>query len=263
MSSRLASAVVDPKTALINTIRGLARARREWEVFRDFVEVSAISLSNAVDLGQRDAREQRYLSIIKNYSREEASQLSACLAHLVNALEAGFGDPLGETFMAMGLNSHWHAQFFSPYCIGRMMAQMTAHDVPRDREFITVQEPAVGSGVMVIALAHALHDQHINYQQAMHVHAIDIDITAVHMAYVQFSLLHIPAVVIHGNGLTLEEWSHWKTPAHCLGFWDTKLARRAREIAPQASPSVEETTTARPPAPRTADITLPSQLSLI
>ena len=78
---------------------------------------------------------------------------------------------------------------------------------------------------MVIAAAHALQDQGINYQQCMHVVACDIDIVAVHMSYIQLSLLHIPAVVYHSNSLSLEVWSEWKTPAHVLGFWDDKLNR--------------------------------------
>jgi hypothetical protein len=45
------------------------------------------------------------------------------------------------------------------------------------------------------------------------------------MAYLQLSLLHIPAVVILGNTLALEEREHWFTPAHILGGWSRKLRR--------------------------------------
>ncbi|EJE6497691.1 SAM-dependent DNA methyltransferase, partial [Salmonella enterica] len=87
---------------------------------------------------------------------------------------------------------------------------------------------------MVIALAQEMQDAGINYQQHLHVTAIDVDPRAVHMAYVQFSLMHIPAVVIVGNSLTLEEREHWYTPAHVLGGWNMKLARRGAEDARQA-----------------------------
>lgn len=30
---------------------------------------------------------------------------------------------------------------------------------------------------------------------------------------IQLALYGIPAVIIHGNSLTVEEWSHWFTPA--------------------------------------------------
>lgn len=47
------------------------------------------------------------------------------------------------------------------------------------------------------------------------------------MTYLQLSLLHIPAIVVHGNALSLEEWGHWYTPAHILGGWRARLAREA------------------------------------
>ena len=80
-------------------------------------------------------------------------------------------------------------------------------------------------GAMVIAAAEAMLDAGHNYQQCMHCTGTDIDIVSVHMAYIQCSLLHIPAVIQHGNFLSNEVWSEWKTPAHVLGGWETKLCR--------------------------------------
>lgn len=56
------------------------------------------------------------------------------------------------------------------------------------------------------------------------------------MAYIQCALFHIPAIIVHGNSLTVEEWDHWATPAHVLGFWDHRL-RKAR--APQPVATIE------------------------
>ena len=58
---------------------------------------------------------------------------------------------------------------------------MLVHDAQRlfaEQEFIRAHEPCVGSGAMVIALAQALHEEGINYQQCLHVTAIDLDIVA-------------------------------------------------------------------------------------
>ena len=52
---------------------------------------------------------------------------------------------------------------------------------------------------MVIALAEAMRAEGINYQRQLHVTAIDIDPRVVHMAYIQFSLLHVPAEVVVGD----------------------------------------------------------------
>lgn len=49
--------------------------------------------------------------------------------------------------------------------------------------------------------------------------ATDIDLKCVYMCYLQLSLYGIPAVVIHGNTLTLEEWSRWFTPVYIAHGW--------------------------------------------
>nr|WP_277990856.1 N-6 DNA methylase [Chromobacterium haemolyticum] len=149
--------------------------------------------------------------------------------------------------MNLELGDSWKGQFFTPYEVSYLMAAINMGDrAPVEIEkkgFITLCDPCVGGGAMVIAAAHALQDAKINYQQHMHAVAVDIDIVAVQMAYVQLSLLHIPAVVYHGNSLTVETWSTWRTPAHVLGFWDVKL-RRAGDAAtltvPATRPSAEE-----------------------
>jgi hypothetical protein len=136
------------------------------------------------------------------------------------------------------------------------MAKMLVHDakhLAKKQQFIRAHEPCVGSGAMVIALAQALRDEGINYQQHLHVTAIDLDIVAVHMAYVQCTLLHIPAMMLHGDTLRGETYSVWRTFAHVMGCWDAKLARDARPRvaptpAPQSSqePSIEPTELKKP-----------------
>lgn len=76
---------------------------------------------------------------------------------------------------------------------------------------------------MVIALAHEMRDMGINYQQHLHVTVVDIDPECVAMAPLQFSLLHSPAIVVHGNTLSLEEFGRWHTPAHVPGGWQWRI----------------------------------------
>lgn len=240
--------VLDHQKELAKLLNSFYGRHSHWQVFSDFCEMGAIALSNAVDLTQREKREERYMQIVKGYSREELDKFSHGLAHLTMALEGGFGDVLGRTFHDLELHNKWAGQFFTPYDVSRMMANMTVGDGEdlkariSERGFVTAQEPAVGSGSMVIALAQALRDAGVNYQQHLHVTAIDVDVKCVHMAYLQFSLLHIPAVIVHGNTLSFEEYSHWYTPAHIMGGWDWKLRRRAEEMGEheiQSPPKVE------------------------
>jgi hypothetical protein len=127
------------------------------------------------------------------------------------------------------LGDSWKGQFFTPYDICVLMAKLSMTGVAQkaihDKGFCSVNDPCSGGGAMVIAAAHAMLDDGINYQMQMHAVAQDIDIVAVHMSYIQFSLLHIPAVVYHANSLSMEVWSEWRTPAHVVGRWDHKLKR--------------------------------------
>ena len=122
-----------------------------------------------------------------------------------------------------------------------MMARMLVGDGAevRAKGFLDVLEPASGAGGMVIAMADALQQAGLNYQGAMHATCIDIDLCCVHMTYLQASLLHIPAIVLHGNSLSNEVWSRWYTPAHVLGGWRRRIeARQAREPEPQRTDTV-------------------------
>lgn len=80
----------------------------------------------------------------------------------------------------------------------------------------------------------AMQERGLNYQRHVHVTAMDLDSTAAMMAFVQLSLMHVPAVVVHGNTLTLEQYSQWHTPAHIMGNWSSRLSRSRAERAAEA-----------------------------
>ena len=72
---------------------------------------------------------------------------------------------------------------------------------------------------MVLGFARAMLEKEMNYCTQLVVLATDIDLKCVYMCYLQLSLYGIPAVVIHGNTLTLEEWSRWFTPVYIAHGW--------------------------------------------
>jgi type I restriction-modification system DNA methylase subunit len=220
----------DHQKELLKLFNALAYRHSAWQVFSDFNEAAAISVSNAIDRTQKETREARYMQLIQRYQKEELAKFPQMLAELTLALEDEPSDILGRTFHELELHNKWAGQFFSPYPLCRMMARMIADKeqvgaIIAERGFVRAAEPAVGSGAMVIAGAQELLDSGINYQQHFHVTATDIDAKCVHMAYLQLSLLHVPAVIVHGNSLSLEEHAHWYTPAHIMGGWAAKLKR--------------------------------------
>ena len=74
--------------------RDTARHRHRYEVFRDFVTLTAISLHNRINLV--DALEAEYLAIIGRYSREDQQRFPQLLAELVEILEVEPWDALGQ-----------------------------------------------------------------------------------------------------------------------------------------------------------------------
>ncbi|MDK4742657.1 class I SAM-dependent methyltransferase [Rhizobium sp. CNPSo 3464] len=232
-----------------------------YSVFSDWCECAAISMSNAVDLMHFERREARYLEILRNYDRQTIETFAHILAEVTMAMEGAPQDILGETFHALELHNKARGQFFTPYTVCRMMALMVAggkEEVSRAMErrgFLIAQEPAVGSGAMIVALAEAIRDAGFNYQRHLHVTAVDIDRRAVHMAYIQFSLLHIPATVLVGDSLAMTFHEEWHTLAHVMGGWNAKLCRVEREgkgappMSNAVAPKYDRAQSAEPKAP--------------
>ncbi len=205
-------------------------------VFSDFVEMAALALANAVDLRQRPGREKRYLEIVARYTREQVGNFTGALASLTMALEcAGFADVLGSAFMELDLGSKWAGQFFTPYSVCQLMAGVNMVGLSekiKAQGFVTCCDPAVGAGALPIAFAEAMYLAGHNYQHCLHVTAQDVDARAAHMAFIQLSLLHVPATVIVGNSLSGERREVWFTPAHVLGGWSRRLNKQTKEQEP-------------------------------
>ena len=228
---------IDHQKEIVNLLRQGAYRHDRYQVFSDCMAVIALAISNSVDLAHRDEREQRYLRLVSRYEREELEAFAHVMAHVAMALEDEPSDVLGQALQALDLHNKDRGQFLTPHDLSKLIAQIQAEDAAdqvKQQGFITALEPAVGSGAMVIALAESMRARGLNYQQQLHVTAVDLDERAVHMAYVQFSLLHIPAQVIVGDSLTGEAYEHWFTPAHVLGGWSRKLRHRNERGTPEA-----------------------------
>lgn len=222
---------------IAKAIRAITDRHQLWSVWSDFVEMAAIAISNSVDLVQREARERRYEAIAGRYEPDERARFSVAFGELVLALEDGIDDVLGRSFMELELGNKWAGQFFTPFAVCRLMADITVNDARPlivERGFVTAADPAVGAGAMPLALCAAMKDAGINYQHALHVTAQDIDERAAHMAYIQLALVHVPAVVVVGDTLRMEDRARWYTPAHVMGGWSWRLRRD-----PRPQPSTE------------------------
>lgn len=173
-----------------------------YEVFCDWVEVSAIAVQNVCQL-RTDVwkkREERYKQIMTQYRPEEQILFGDMLGMLALALEEEPLDVLGSVYMEAGLGNKNTGQFFTPFHISELCARLQLEAANGDEPF-RINEPSCGGGGMIIAAAKALKDCGINYQRRMEVVAQDLDWKAVYMCYVQLSILGIRAIVVQGNTL--------------------------------------------------------------
>ncbi len=194
------------KTNMKKLFSKLIGKRNSYEVFFDFVKMSAISISNSVDKYQAEEREKEYLSIAKKYSSGELKLFCDIFATLVLELERKMGDVLGEIYMELDISSKSSGQFFTPYYISKLMAELTYVE---KEEITTLCDPCVGGGSMIIAYAEIMYQKGINYQEKLRVHCSDIDRNVLLMCYLQLSLLGITAVCERKNILDNEKGELW------------------------------------------------------
>lgn len=244
--------------AFVRLFKMNANRHQPWRVWSDFVETCALAISNSVDRAQFDVREARYLAIVKDYSRDEIDRFCQMLACVVSELERAPRDFLGSMFMELELGNHWKGQYFTPFEVCSMMARLTYGTEERAaliarRGYVGLLEPAVGAGAMVIAFAEVMREDGQSPQQALHVTAADVDATAAHMAYVQLSLLGIPALVEQRNSLacpSLPAQATWLTPVHVLCGWGPRLGRRRHEELAIQAATMETSPDTSAPAPQ-------------
>lgn len=202
---------------LVNKFSG---RHHRHEILSDCFECWAICISNMVDIPNFDEREKRYLHIIQKYDKADLDLMAQLFALVWDGLtkmpETGFYDLLGELYMLSDTSSKQAGQFFTPYDVSRVSAQLTLTGSDNlKNDILTMYEPACGSGGMILAFADVLqNDCKINYAAHSFVLAGDIDSRCVHMTYLQLSLTGIPAVVEQRNALSMEVMGKpWKTPA--------------------------------------------------
>jgi len=213
---------------LLNLIKQLSHSRDCREVFTDFMEITAITISNSVDKLNFTERENQYLNTMKKYTPEHQKLFPEMLSRLVIALGNAPFDVLGKLFYELGLPDKNKSQIFTPQHIADMMGALVLSNDNKtisEQGFISFHDSCCGSGVLSLGFANAMGTNGYNYCNQMLATAVDIDLRCVYMSYIQLSLYGIPAIVIHGSALTMEEYSRWFTPTYILGNWQRKVAK--------------------------------------
>jgi hypothetical protein len=183
-------------------------------VFDAFLCLAACALA-------AQTREEEYLEEAKRWERSDLDLFAEALAALVVEMEAHpFEDIIGGYYMEFALSQkgqQWNGEFHTPKHVCDLMARMTLGDMgslPPEGP-ITVCEPACGAGAMILSLAEACPPE---IRRRLRMTAIDINLTACHMTFINTTLWGIPTRVIHGNALPLECWAAWSN-IHWLLPW--------------------------------------------
>ncbi|PHM62960.1 N-6 DNA methylase [Xenorhabdus ishibashii] len=224
----------DYQKDFISLFNQTARDHRRYQVFQDFCNCAMTAIHNKYHYCE--ALEQYYLKTINKYEREDVDRIVELFSCTVLGLAQEPGDFLGSVFMALDLGNKELNQFFTPWCVARMMAEMQLQDVSarlQEKPFVTLYEPACGAGCMTLAAADVLRAQGHDPLCSLWVSAIDIDPLAAVMAYIQLALTGIPAAVTIGNALHDGGSQRTRyTPAHYLGNWSNRLREHQQ---PQAA----------------------------
>lgn len=213
----------------------LAYGRSLYDVWNDFITLSAVTIANSVSF--RQEREDIGHSIMKKYGEQGMAGMKELFARTVDALEGNpCQDYLGTMYMEFGFGNQHLGQFFTPYHLAEAMATLSLPD--EDRPYLTVGDPCCGSGVMLIAAFHRTLQQKRNPHTQMFCVGQDISFVIAMMCYIQISLLGIAGYVVVGNSLTepqkgsvlIAPKEAWCTPLYFHGIWQARrLAQYLRK----------------------------------
>lgn len=190
----------------LDVFNRLCYSRSPWQVWADLINAIACSLSNVTDRTpvHFEAREKEYAQCIKRLGSVEAP--AEILHIIVMALEnESEQDFLGKMYMNLNLGNHWKGQFFTPYCICKMMSQINVENVDRQIEeqgYISICDPTCGAGATLIAAANTMKVSDYNFQNHVLFVGQDVDRVVAQMCYIQLSLLGCAGYICVGNTLT-------------------------------------------------------------
>lgn len=207
--------ILNSEDELTEAIRVLGKTQGLDTAFTTFLEIFATSLSAETDLINKQKRKERYEQIVEKMEPKIQTEYARLCALMYKAVRENADEPidiLGAVFHRLNLSNSWNGQFFTPDDISRLMAAITFSQEEDSNGIIKTGDPACGAGSLMIGTAWLMLKNHIDYKTKCLFVCQDIDIRCVWMAYIQFTLYKMPAVIYHGDSLREDVWDCWYTP---------------------------------------------------
>ena len=183
------------------------------KVFKDFISLFAISLSNKVYFNQENSN--MYQRIYESYKKEEQFNFYALSTELTR-LFCSQQDPydiLGDIYQKITNNNYLKLMNNNPIQeVGRKLQGVI--NINKKTKNGKMIEMNCGSGAMILAYASTLKLFKLDYKIDFEVTAIDTDIINVFMTYIQLYFYDISAVVILVDEKTNKEIMRLYTPSY-------------------------------------------------
>ncbi|WP_170431577.1 N-6 DNA methylase [Ruegeria arenilitoris] len=235
-------------TDFVRIINELDRSKHRDEIFRDFCELAYCALAKRAcpDEDQRDALEVQYMEVVGRYrNKDDIRRMPELLAIMAGTIGNGGCDFLGLVAGELGVLDAKLGQFFTPYEVSRMMAEMTLTDAKATIEaegFITIDEPAAGAGGMLLAVADTIEGMGFELETSVWFRATELSRATYHMAYLQLTARGLAGQVIHGNSISLETFTGAYTAAApvFVGANGDPFAKQKAEREAQARAEAEK-----------------------
>ena len=192
----------DHQKAFLKIFNSLCGRFNRWQVWQDFVMVTAIEISNATDKQNAPERTKTYQTIISKYSDAEQNKFAELLAEVIMGMEQNPDqDFLGELYMLCELGNDASGQFFTPYDVCRCMVEISGGSDPAAENdgFFSVSDPACGAGALLIAFANLCRRKNICYHDKVLFVAQDIDLIA-GLSSKEIAVTYIKSVT-HADGI--------------------------------------------------------------
>lgn len=159
-----------------------------YELYRKWLEAVWVFVNAPYDL-------DTFKKTLDAYTPEQGKEFGRLFNLYVDAVERlPYRDVLGSLFMELDVKSVQAGQYFTGFDLALFMARMqfskeSFEAIVKEKGVVTVMDPAVGSGVMLLAFAsvvdEALGREGVN---RLRLYGNDIDLRCVHMCRIQLRM---------------------------------------------------------------------------
>lgn len=179
--------------ACVKLARGFEQNRvfahvHPYELYRNWLEVTWAFLEAANN-------PQGFKECLDKHSSEEGTEFARLFGVYTDAVEEmPFRDILGDLFMRLNLNAAKNGQVFTPWDVAEMMARVQFsrehfESIVREKGVVSVVDPAVGSGALLLAFAKVVHDELGRWGvNRLRLYGTDIDVRCVLMCRIQLRM---------------------------------------------------------------------------